>query len=150
MADDGRWLDRVERMARTGGTRHGSPRSAEPAPHERYLWDTGFHWGEWLVPGEEIGDLGALVAADKGDVATAYYAYSAGLMARIAGCSAAPRTPPATPSHGEHVRATPGGRSTSTPTAGSTRTRRPTTSARSRSSSCPTSCARPSPTGWSS
>ena len=31
----------------------GSPGSAEPAPHERYLWDTGFHWGEWLEPGGE-------------------------------------------------------------------------------------------------
>ena len=22
-----------------------------PAPHEQYLWDGGFHWGEWLEPG---------------------------------------------------------------------------------------------------
>ena len=28
-------------------------RRPEPAPHEQYLWDTGFHWGEWLVPGED-------------------------------------------------------------------------------------------------
>ena len=26
-------------------------RRPEPAPHEQYLWDTGFHWGEWLEPG---------------------------------------------------------------------------------------------------
>jgi alpha-L-rhamnosidase len=30
------------------------------------LWDTGFHWGEWLEPGFEIADFGAFVAADKG------------------------------------------------------------------------------------
>ncbi|MHA6630473.1 family 78 glycoside hydrolase catalytic domain [Pseudonocardia sichuanensis] len=78
------WLDRAERMARTG--RHPGRVAArpDPAPHERYLWDTGFHWGEWLVPGEEITDFAAFVAADKGDVATAYFAHSARVMARIA------------------------------------------------------------------
>ncbi|WP_138736012.1 family 78 glycoside hydrolase catalytic domain [Modestobacter excelsi] len=78
------WLDRTERMARD--QRHPDRAAArpEPAPHEQFLWDTGFHWGEWLVPGEEIGDFGAFVAADKGEVATAWYAHSAGLMSRIA------------------------------------------------------------------
>ena len=37
----------------------------EPRPHDRYLWDTGFHWGEWLVPGEDPSDFPAFVAADK-------------------------------------------------------------------------------------
>jgi alpha-L-rhamnosidase len=48
------------------------------------LWDTGFHWGEWLAPGEEPTDFPAFVAADKADVATAFLAHSAGLTARIA------------------------------------------------------------------
>jgi len=60
-------------------------RSPEPAPHERYLWDTGFHWGEWLEPGNGPGPMDEFVAADKGDVATAFLAHSAGLMSRIAG-----------------------------------------------------------------
>jgi len=78
------WLDRTERMARD--QRHPARVAARPAPapHEQFLWDTGFHWGEWLVPGEEIADFGAFVAADKGEVATAWYAHSAGLMSRIA------------------------------------------------------------------
>jgi alpha-L-rhamnosidase len=59
-------------------------RRPQPASHERYLWDTGFHWGEWLVPGEEMEEFDSFVAADEGDVATAYFAHSAGLMARIA------------------------------------------------------------------
>jgi alpha-L-rhamnosidase len=80
-----RWLDRAERMARTG--RHPSRAASrpEPAPHEQYLWDTGFHWGEWMVPGDDVGDFDAFVGADKGDVATAYFARSARLMAAIAG-----------------------------------------------------------------
>ncbi|CCH87622.1 Alpha-L-rhamnosidase [Modestobacter italicus] len=78
------WLDRAEWTARD--QRHPSRAAArpEPAAHEQFLWDTGFHWGEWLEPGVDIGDFGAFVAADKGDVATAYLAHSAGLMARIA------------------------------------------------------------------
>ena len=31
----------------------------EPAPHEEFLWDTGFHWGEWLEPGGDLGDFAA-------------------------------------------------------------------------------------------
>ena len=79
-----RWLDFVERTA--AGQRHplrvaGRP---EPMPHERYLWDAGFHWGEWLVPGEDLSDFGAFAAADKSDVATAYFAHSTRTAARVA------------------------------------------------------------------
>lgn len=78
------WLDRAESIAAT--QRHPTRAARRPAaPHEKYLWDSGFHWGEWLEPGGGPGaDFGAFVAADKGDVATAYLAQSAGLMARIA------------------------------------------------------------------
>ncbi|MBG0830075.1 family 78 glycoside hydrolase catalytic domain [Planomonospora sp. ID67723] len=79
-----RWMDRVEREAATRRHPDRVARRPDPAPHERYLWDSGFHWGEWLVPGEQIHDFPAFTAADKGDVATAYYAHSSRLMARIA------------------------------------------------------------------
>ncbi|GIJ59251.1 family 78 glycoside hydrolase catalytic domain [Virgisporangium aurantiacum] len=74
------WLARAARMARTG--RHPDRAAARPtpAPHEKHLWDTGFHWGEWLEPGGSNPFSGA----DMGDVATAYLCYSAGLTARIA------------------------------------------------------------------
>ncbi|SDT78572.1 family 78 glycoside hydrolase catalytic domain [Actinoplanes derwentensis] len=71
------WLDHVERAAAGG---HHPAR--KPDPH---LWDTGFHWGEWLIPGEQIGDMREYQARDKADVATAYFFRSAALMARIAG-----------------------------------------------------------------
>jgi alpha-L-rhamnosidase len=79
-----RWLDRTERMARDQRHPERVARRPVPAAHEPYLWDTGFHWGEWLEPGAETGPMDQFVAADKGDVATAFYAYSTGLMARIA------------------------------------------------------------------
>jgi len=53
-------------------------------PHERYLWDTGFHWGEWLEPGGEPRDFGAFVRADKSEVATAYLYRSAATVVRVA------------------------------------------------------------------
>ncbi|TDE10601.1 family 78 glycoside hydrolase catalytic domain [Jiangella asiatica] len=62
-----------------------------PAPHDQFLWDTGFHWGEWLEPdGTGTGSAGVddLREADHGDVATAYLHLSArrlGDMAEVLG-----------------------------------------------------------------
>jgi alpha-L-rhamnosidase len=69
------------------GGRHPDRAAARPVPlpHERYLWDTGFHWGEWLEPGGEPRDFGAFVRADKSEVATAYLHRSAATLVRIAG-----------------------------------------------------------------
>ena len=77
-----RWLDRAERMASTARHPDREARFPEPRPHDRYLWDTGFHWGEWLVPGEDPGDFPAFIAADKGDTATAFFAWSTRHAAR--------------------------------------------------------------------
>ncbi len=78
------WMDKVELVARS--ERHPERVARRPVPfaHERYLRDSGFHWGEWLVPDQDLSDFAAFAAADKGDVGTAYFAYSAGLMGRIA------------------------------------------------------------------
>lgn len=80
------WLDRAQRMAREA--RHPTREAArpEPLPHEAYLWDTGFSFGEWLEPEPEVDRLGfpAWLAADKADVATAYLRRSTDLAARIA------------------------------------------------------------------
>jgi alpha-L-rhamnosidase len=56
----------------------------DPAAHERYLWDTGFHWGEWLEPGVVVTDFAAFTRADKSEVATAYLHRSAATMVRVA------------------------------------------------------------------
>ena len=55
------WVDYA--AASAAGGRHPARAAArpEPAPHEEYLWDTGFHWGEWLEPDAEIDDFGAFV-----------------------------------------------------------------------------------------
>ena len=81
------WLGYVANAAAAGRHATRIARAAEPATHERYLWDTGFHWGEWLEPGAELKGadaFAAFAAADKADVATAYFARSAAVLAAIA------------------------------------------------------------------
>jgi alpha-L-rhamnosidase len=72
--------------ASAAGGRHPARAAARPGPlpHERYLWDTGFHWGEWMEPGMAIGDFPAFAAADKSEVATAYLHRSAAALVQIA------------------------------------------------------------------
>jgi alpha-L-rhamnosidase len=78
------WVEFALRRAASG--RHPARVAArpEPAAHEQYLWDTGFHWGEWLEPGADLyADLQP--ENDKADVATAYLYRSAATLARVAG-----------------------------------------------------------------
>ncbi len=83
------WVDYAARRARE--RRHPTRAAARPvpAPHEHHLWDTGFHWGEWLEPGAHPPggtdtSMDELFTADHGSVATAYLSHSARLLARIA------------------------------------------------------------------
>ena len=79
-----RWVDFALRRA----ANHRHPRRAmarsTPAPHERHLWDIGFHWGEWLEPGGDATDI-LTGEADAGDVATAYLHRSLATLADTAG-----------------------------------------------------------------
>ena len=51
-----RWVDFAAARAATG--RHPSrvEQRPDPLPHERYLWDSGWHFGEWLEPGDDMDD----------------------------------------------------------------------------------------------
>jgi len=89
-----RWVEWALNTARTA--RHPSrvARSAEPLPHERFLWDGSFHWGEWTEPmvkaadGTRIdpvqSDPVAWFMADKGEVGTAFLYRSTATLARVA------------------------------------------------------------------
>lgn len=78
-----RWIEFVQGKAKN--ERHPSriARSEVAAAHEEFLWDTGFHFGEWFVPGEEI-DFPSLMSADKGVIATAFYRKSTHELSIIA------------------------------------------------------------------
>jgi alpha-L-rhamnosidase len=78
------WV-RFAATAAAGG-RHPDRAAARPDPagHERYLWDTGFQFGEWMEPGTVITDFPAFTRADKSEVATAYLHRSAATLVRVA------------------------------------------------------------------
>ncbi len=72
-------------LRRAAAYRHLSRVAMRPDPgaHERYLWDIGFHWGEWSEPGVDSepilrGDL------DVAEVATAYLYRSLQTVAEVA------------------------------------------------------------------
>ncbi|MET7663693.1 family 78 glycoside hydrolase catalytic domain [Streptomyces sp. NPDC005463] len=84
-----RWVEWSLTTARTA--RHPSrvARSAEPLPHEEFLWDGSFHWGEWCEPkgtqpAPPPGDPDAWMTTDKGEVGTAFLYRSTSTLARIA------------------------------------------------------------------
>lgn len=88
-----RWVEFALRAA--ADNRHPSrvERSTEPLPHEKYLWDGTFHFGEWCeptplsedgTPGPTIPDPMAWAMADKGEVGTAYLYRSLSTLSRIA------------------------------------------------------------------
>ncbi|MFF7656383.1 family 78 glycoside hydrolase catalytic domain [Streptomyces sp. NPDC007983] len=77
-----RWVEWALATARTARHPAREARSAQPLPHERFIWDGSFHWGEWAEPAARADD-GTLIdpvasdpvawyMADKGEVGTAY------------------------------------------------------------------------------
>jgi alpha-L-rhamnosidase len=75
------WLDYAATAART--MRHAGRAEARPvpAPHEEFLWDGGWHWGEWCEP--VTGEEEPFWQADQGHVATGFLHHTAALVARI-------------------------------------------------------------------
>lgn len=75
------WVDYA--AAAAAGGRHPERSGRRPAPlaHERFLWDTGFHFGELLEPDSPPNPD---PSRDHGIVATAYLFRSAGVLARAA------------------------------------------------------------------
>jgi alpha-L-rhamnosidase len=74
------WIDFAASAARLH--RHTSRTEARPeaAPHEQFIWDGTYHWGEWIEPGGEPHDH---AQRDQGSVGTAFLFHSAALGARI-------------------------------------------------------------------
>jgi alpha-L-rhamnosidase len=80
------WVDRCERIARIERHPDRARTRPEPAPHERFLLDTGVHFGEWLAPPSPVDQWNPKLekGRDDGVFATAYFHYSATLLGRIA------------------------------------------------------------------
>ena len=74
------WVEFAATAARLH--RHKSRQETRPeaAPHEQFVWDGTYHWGEWIEPGAEADDH---LERDQGSVGTAFLFHSAALGARI-------------------------------------------------------------------
>lgn len=53
-------------------------------PYKDYLWDVGFHWGEWLEPSQTMKTMIKNATFGVPDVCTAFLCYSSKLLSRIA------------------------------------------------------------------
>jgi alpha-L-rhamnosidase len=79
------WVGYVTEQAREKRHAVRIERSETPAPHEQFLWDTGWQWGEWCEPDLADDDHFANFAQrDFAIVATAFYAYTTRTLAAIA------------------------------------------------------------------
>ncbi|WP_062289246.1 family 78 glycoside hydrolase catalytic domain [Demequina phytophila] len=88
------WVEWALGNASTARHHSRMQRSPEAAPHEQYLWDGSFHWGEWTepMPRNDDGSRANPIQdnpmqwfmADKGEVGTAYLYLSTSTLARIA------------------------------------------------------------------
>lgn len=81
------WVDFALRRAAEG--RHSTRTAARPEAlsHERYIWDTGFHFGEWTEPGEPQDPAAMfmrVLTMDHGPTATAFLYRSTRQYAQIA------------------------------------------------------------------
>ncbi|SDS82276.1 alpha-L-rhamnosidase [Microterricola viridarii] len=89
-----RWVDWALHTSATARHHSRIERSTEPLPHEQYLWDGSFHWGEWTEPKAKAADGSridpikhnpmAWFMADKGEVGTAFLYRSVSILARTA------------------------------------------------------------------
>ncbi|MEJ7585514.1 MAG: family 78 glycoside hydrolase catalytic domain, partial [Acidimicrobiales bacterium] len=81
-----RWVDFAAQRAATNRYQGRIDQRPDPLPHEISIWDSGFHFGEWLEAGSETTDeLARILKMDHGPIATAYLHRSADELARIAG-----------------------------------------------------------------
>jgi alpha-L-rhamnosidase len=79
-----KWVDFAARAAASG--RHPDRVAARPdaEPHESFIWDTGFHFGDWNEPREPGSEAPDLHATDHGPTATAFLYRSSDELSRIA------------------------------------------------------------------
>ena len=79
------WVDYVIEAAREKRHAHRIARTETPEPHEQFLWDTGWHWGEWCEPDLlEDDHFASFADRDFAIVATAFFAYTTRTLAAIA------------------------------------------------------------------
>ncbi len=87
------WVENVRTRARKmNWSKYFNPRtwfSRAYRARQQFIWDTGYHWGEWLEPGNGTSlkialDMATRIIFGTEYVATAYFSNSARLVAKTA------------------------------------------------------------------
>ncbi|MDO4866663.1 MAG: family 78 glycoside hydrolase catalytic domain [Clostridia bacterium] len=84
-----RWMDYIDSRAKNCHPEGYDAWDDARRARSRFLWNTDFHFGDWLIPSIVLGNPDAMAMnqtayATMGVVAPAYYAFSAKSMAEIA------------------------------------------------------------------
>ena len=84
-----RWMDYIDDRAKNHHPAEYDTWDDARKARSRYLWNTDFHFGDWLIPSIVLGNpdgmaMGQTAEATMGIVAPAYYAFSAMNMSEIA------------------------------------------------------------------
>jgi alpha-L-rhamnosidase len=84
-----KWMDYVKYQAENSNSSDFNKKknkTEREIENRKYLWDTKWHYGDWMIPSISKGMTGSLNGAKKTKefTASAYYAYSSELMSRIA------------------------------------------------------------------
>lgn len=85
-----RWMEYIDDRARNHHPDGYADWDDARKARSRYLWNTDFHFGDWLIPSIVLGNPDAMAMnqiayATMGIVAPAYYAFSAKNMAEMLG-----------------------------------------------------------------
>ncbi|MFZ9630060.1 MAG: family 78 glycoside hydrolase catalytic domain [Ilumatobacteraceae bacterium] len=81
-----RWVDYAAERAAAGRHPERVAARPEPLPHEQFIWDSGFHFGEWTEPSDEdpAARFGRVLTMDHGPTATAFLHRSALELSHLA------------------------------------------------------------------
>lgn len=84
-----KWMQYVQHCAETERPKGYETFDEARKERQKYLWNTGFHYGDWLVPSMVLNNTDDMAMintayATKEMVAPAYYALSTELMSKIA------------------------------------------------------------------
>lgn len=80
------WMEYVKKRTHSSFPKPIEAYTKEQLERQKYLWNTDFHFGDWLLPSlcaKGVGDPVRSAELTKEYTATAFYAYMAQLMAEI-------------------------------------------------------------------
>nr|WP_304970345.1 alpha-L-rhamnosidase [uncultured Schaedlerella sp.] len=79
-----KWVDYIRTQARKRNPLFQELPYYEKPEDAEYVWDTGFHWGEWLEVGSDVDQICELKERPDYLTATMYFYYSSYLLASMA------------------------------------------------------------------